>query len=68
MTARRIIPCLDVKDGRVVKGVRFVGHTDMGDAAELASEAADLVYHLLVLLKARDLSLQNVLDVLESRA
>ncbi|PSJ19403.1 imidazole glycerol phosphate synthase subunit HisF, partial [Halomonas sp. ND22Bw] len=31
MTARRIIPCLDVKDGRVVKGVKFVGHTDMGD-------------------------------------
>ena len=39
-----------------------------GDEAELASEAADLVYHLLVLLKARDLSLQDVLDVLESRA
>ncbi|WP_415013782.1 bifunctional phosphoribosyl-AMP cyclohydrolase/phosphoribosyl-ATP diphosphatase HisIE [Brevundimonas sp.] len=39
-----------------------------GDEAELASEAADLVYHLLVLLKARGLSLQDVLDVLESRA
>ena len=34
MTARRIIPCLDVKDGRVVKGVRFVGHTDMGAKRE----------------------------------
>ena len=33
MTARRIVPCLDVKDGRVVKGVKFVGHADMGDAA-----------------------------------
>ena len=41
MTARRIIPCLDVKDGRVVKGVRFVGHTDMGDAAELAARYRD---------------------------
>ena len=41
MTARRIIPCLDVKDGRVVKGVRFQGHTDMGDAAELAARYRD---------------------------
>ena len=37
MTARRIIPCLDVKDGRVVKGLRFQGHTDVGDAAKLAA-------------------------------
>lgn len=41
MTARRIIPCLDVKDGRVVKGVRFQGHRDMGDAAELAARYRD---------------------------
>ncbi|MDB5421467.1 MAG: imidazole glycerol phosphate synthase subunit HisF [Brevundimonas sp.] len=41
MTARRIVPCLDVKDGRVVKGVKFVGHTDMGDAAELAARYRD---------------------------
>jgi len=41
LTARRIIPCLDVKDGRVVKGVRFQGHTDMGDAAELAARYRD---------------------------
>ncbi|MFC0634430.1 imidazole glycerol phosphate synthase subunit HisF [Brevundimonas balnearis] len=41
MTARRIIPCLDVKDGRVVKGVRFEGHRDMGDAAELAARYRD---------------------------
>ncbi len=41
MTARRIIPCLDVKDGRVVKGVRFRGHIDMGDAAELAARYRD---------------------------
>ena len=39
-----------------------------GDEAELASEAADLIYHLLVLLRSRDMSLQDVLDVLESRA
>ena len=41
MTARRIIPCLDVKDGRVVKGVRFKGHVDMGDAADLAARYRD---------------------------
>jgi phosphoribosyl-ATP pyrophosphohydrolase/phosphoribosyl-AMP cyclohydrolase len=39
-----------------------------GDDAELASEAADLIYHLLVLLKARGLSSQDVLDVLTARA
>ena len=41
MTARRIIPCLDVRDGRVVKGVRFEGHVDMGDAAELDDRYRD---------------------------
>ncbi|KQY84906.1 imidazole glycerol phosphate synthase subunit HisF [Brevundimonas sp. Root1423] len=41
MTARRIIPCLDVRDGRVVKGVRFKDHTDMGDASELAARYRD---------------------------
>lgn len=36
MVAKRIIPCLDVKDGRTVKGVNFVGLTDIGDPVELA--------------------------------
>jgi cyclase len=36
MLAKRIIPCLDCKDGRVVKGVQFVGLRDAGDPAELA--------------------------------
>jgi imidazole glycerol-phosphate synthase subunit HisF len=35
--ARRIIPCLDVKDGRVVKGVQFVALRDAGDPVEAAS-------------------------------
>lgn len=39
-----------------------------GDDAELASEGADLLYHLLVLLYARDMSLNDVMDVLEQRA
>ena len=36
MLAKRIIPCLDVKDGRVVKGVNFVGLRDAGDPVEIA--------------------------------
>lgn len=36
MLAKRIIPCLDVKDGRVVKGVNFVNLRDAGDPVELA--------------------------------
>lgn len=39
-----------------------------GDDAELAQEAADLIYHLMVLLKARDMPLARVLDVLAARA
>ncbi|WP_024869098.1 imidazole glycerol phosphate synthase subunit HisF [Pseudoxanthomonas suwonensis] len=41
MLSRRIIPCLDVRDGRVVKGVRFRDHVDMGDIADLAMRYRD---------------------------
>lgn len=41
MPAKRIIACLDVRDGRVVKGVRFEGHVDMGDPADLAVRYRD---------------------------
>ena len=37
MVALRLIPCLDVANGRVVKGVNFVGLRDAGDPVELAS-------------------------------
>jgi len=37
MDYRRIIPCLDVKDGRLVKGINFVNLTDVGDPAENAA-------------------------------
>jgi imidazole glycerol-phosphate synthase subunit HisF len=40
MLARRVIPCLDVDGGRVVKGTRFVDLTDEGDPAELAERYA----------------------------
>jgi cyclase len=41
MLAKRIIPCLDVKDGRVVKGVKFVNLRDAGDPVELGSRYSD---------------------------
>ena len=49
MVAKRIIPCLDVKDGQVVKGINFVGLKEVGDAVEMgrkysAGGADELVY------------------------
>jgi len=49
MLAKRIIPCLDVKGGRVVKGVQFVGLRDAGDPVEVAErydeeEADEIVF------------------------
>lgn len=41
MPTRRIIPCLDVKDGRVVKGVQFRNHRDAGDIVEQAMRYRD---------------------------
>lgn len=41
MLSSRVIPCLDVRDGRVVKGVRFRAHVDMGDIVELAQRYRD---------------------------
>ena len=41
MLSRRIIPCLDIRDGRVVKGVRFRDHVDMGDIVALALHYRD---------------------------
>lgn len=40
MLAKRIIPCLDVKNGRTVKGINFVGLTDVGDPVELGARYA----------------------------
>ena len=41
MLTKRIIPCLDIKDGRTVKGVNFVSLRDAGDPVELAQRYAD---------------------------
>ncbi len=50
MLAKRIIPCLDIRNGRVVKGIKFKNHIDMGNPAELAqiysdSGADELVFY-----------------------
>ncbi len=41
MLTKRIIPCLDIKDGRTVKGINFVGLRDAGDPVELAATYAE---------------------------
>ena len=50
--AKRIIPCLDVRDGRVVKGVKFIDIKDAGDPVEVAkrydNEGADEITFLAV--------------------
>lgn len=60
MLSRRIIPCLDVRDGRVVKGIQFQGLRDAGDPVERAIEYADSGADELVLL--------DVAATLEARA
>ena len=61
MPARRIIPCLDVKDGRVVKGVQFRDHRDVGDIVEHAwryrEEGADELVFYDISASAEDRSL-----------
>lgn len=50
MLTRRIIPCLDILDGRVVKGKQFVDLVDVGDAVEMAKRYSDEGVDELVLL------------------
>lgn len=67
MLAKRIIPCLDVKDGRVVKGVNFVSIRDAGDPVELAKfysdQGADEVVFLDI--TATSDARKSVVDVIE---
>src|SRR5437899_6803173 len=66
MPAKRVIPCLDVTDGRVVKGVRFQDLRDAGDPAELAAaydrEGADEIIFLVITAssEARKILLESV--------
>jgi len=72
MLAKRIIPCLDVKDGRVVKGVNFVNLRDAGDPVEQAviydREGADELVFLDILAshEARKTTLDMVREVADS--
>ncbi|HEX2681650.1 MAG TPA: imidazole glycerol phosphate synthase subunit HisF [Candidatus Dormibacteraeota bacterium] len=70
MAAKRVIPCLDVKDGRVVKGVRFQELRDAGDPAELAGaydrEGADEIVFLDITASSDDRKI--LLDAVERTA
>jgi cyclase len=63
MPARRIIPCLDVKNGRVVKGIKFRDHRDVGDIVEHAlryrDEGADELVFYDITASAEDRSLDT---------
>ena len=48
MLAKRIIPCLDVKDGRTVKGINFVGLRDAGDPVEMGKAYSEQMADELV--------------------
>ena len=67
--AKRIIPCLDIKNGRVVKGVNFVGLQDAGNPVEVArrynEEGADEITFLDITatLEARNTTLEMVRNV-----
>lgn len=69
MLARRIIPCLDVKDGKVVKGVQFVGHEVLGDAVDMAlryrDEGADeiVLYDITASAEGRTVDYDWVRDI-----
>ena len=72
MLAKRVIPCLDVKDGRVVKGVNFVDLVDAGDPVEQArvydQEGADELVFLDITAthEARDIVAQMVRKVADA--
>jgi cyclase len=65
MVAKRIVPCLDIKGGRTVKGTNFVGLRDMGDPVELARRYSDAGADELVFLdiSATDEERSTTLDV-----
>ena len=70
MLAKRIIPCLDVRDGRVVKGVNFVNIRDAGDPVELATYYSDQGADEIVFLDitATSNGRKTVADVVERTA
>jgi len=71
MLSRRIIPCLDVRDGKLTKGVKFKGNVDIGDPVEMASfyyeEGADelVFYDITASSEKRDIMIETVHRVAE---
>ena len=45
MLTKRVIPCLDVRNGRLTKGVKFVGNEDIGDPVETARQYYDCLLY-----------------------
>lgn len=70
MVKKRVIPCLDVAGGRVVKGVNFVDLRDMGDPIELATRYSELAADELVFLDitATVEARRPIIDVIEAAA
>ena len=70
MLCKRIVPCLDVKDGRVVKGVNFVGLRDAGDPVEIAkfynTQGADELVFLDITASCE--KRKTIIDVVEKTA
>jgi cyclase len=71
MLSRRIIPCLDVRDGKLTKGIKFKGNVDIGDPVEMASfyyeEGADelVFYDITASSEKRDIMIETVRRVAE---
>jgi len=71
MLSKRIIPCLDVRDGRLTKGIKFRGNVDIGDPVQMASyyyeEGADEIvfYDITASSEGRDIMIDTVRRVAE---
>ena len=71
MLSKRIIPCLDVRDGKLTKGIKFKGNVDIGDPVEMAEfyykQGADelVFYDITASHEARDIMLDVVRRVAE---
>ncbi len=70
MLAKRIVPCLDIKDGRVVKGVNFINLKDAGDPVEIAKGYSDLGADEIVFLDitASHENRDTIIDVVKKTA
>jgi cyclase len=71
MLSKRIIPCLDVRDGRLTKGIKFQGNVDIGDPVEIAAwyyeQGADelVFYDITASSERRDIMIETVRKVAE---